>query len=97
MVDELLEYDGKLPNVADYLMSVGCVKKQQVFRLNEQARELVDSDFTVDIKMVGIKDCDLAEMPEPHNTVNCEVTVCYPHYLEHKKTSSGKCGWSLHT
>lgn len=83
-MDELLEYDGQLPNIADYLMSVGCVKKQQIFRLNDDARELVDSDFTVLITMTGIKDCDLTEMPDGENTVHAEATICYPHYKEHK-------------
>lgn len=83
---ELIEYNGSIPNIADYLISVGMVKEQVVFQVNHKdSRKPIGDDFRVRITMTGVLDSeDLTAMPDINNIVNAEATICYPHYKEHK-------------
>lgn len=81
-MDELIEY-AALPSVGDYTISINAVKKQQVYRLNDQARELVDSDFTVTIQIMAAIG-DFAEMPSEDGVIRGSASVCFPHYNERK-------------
>lgn len=80
---ELIEYCSDVPNIGDYLTSIGCIKRQVVFPININLTP-ADICFVVDMKLTGIKDCDLTKMPNADNVVNAELTIDYTQYCRRK-------------